>query len=212
MTFEQAVLGFAVVAALLTVVPGVDTALVLRSSISHSRGYAAATALGVLSDTIACIAAAVGATALLAASTLVYRVFSLAGAVYLAWMGARFIVKSFRGGVARDAELPALRGSARRGFTTGLVTNLLNPKVGVFYLAAIPQFLPEGVSPIVMGTVLALVHNAFGLVWFAALILAGSALGARLRSPRVMRWLDRVTGGVLLLFGVRLALDFRSAP
>ena len=213
MTFEQAVLGFAVVAALLTVVPGVDTALVLRSSISHSRGYAAATALGVLSGTIAWgIAAAVGATALLAASTLVYRVFSLAGAVYLAWMGARFIVKSFRGGVAQDAQLPALRGSARRGFTTGLVTNLLNPKVGVFYLAAIPQFLPEGVSPIVMGTVLALVHNAFGLVWFAALILAGSALGARLRSPRVMRWLDRVTGGVLLLFGVRLALDFRSAP
>lgn len=213
MTFEQAVLGFAVVAALLTVVPGVDTALVLRSSISHSRGYACATALGVLAGVVAWgIAAAVGASALLAASETAYRVLSLAGAAYLAWMGLRFVIASFRAASSHGPALPALRGSAWRGFATGLATNLLNPKVGVFYLAAIPQFVPEGVSPILMGTVLALVHNAFGLVWFAVLIAAGGALGTRLRSPRFMRWLDRITGGVLLLFGIRLALDFRAAP
>lgn len=213
MTFEQAILGFSVVAALLTVVPGVDTALVLRSSISHSRGYSWATALGVLAGVVAWgIAAAVGASALLAASETAYRILSVAGAVYLAWMGLRFIVSSFRGAATHGQDLPELRGSAWRGFTTGLVTNLLNPKVGVFYLAAIPQFVPEGVSPILMGTVLALVHNAFGLIWFAVIIVAGGALGARLRSPRFLRWLDRVTGGVLLLFGIRLALDLRTGP
>ena len=222
MTFEQAVLGFAVVAALLTLVPGVDTAIVLRSAISRSRGYAWAVALGVLTGTIAWgVAAAVGASALLAASETAYRLFSLAGAAYLAWMGVRFILRSFRGSAATSteettastgatADLPELRGNPWRGFGTGVLTNLLNPKVGVFYLAAIPQFMPQDASPIVMGIVLALVHNAFGLVWFGVLILAGGLLGAKLRSPRFLRWLDRVTGGVLILFGARIALELRG--
>lgn len=211
MTFEQAVLGFAVVAALLTIVPGVDTAIVLRSSISHSRGYAWATALGVLAGVLAWgIAAAVGASALLAASTLAYQLVSLAGAAYLAWMGLRFIIKSFQGrDTDTEEQLPHLTGSAWKGFSTGFVTNLLNPKVGVFYIAVIPQFSPEDISPLLMGIVLALVHNIFGLAWFAVLIFAGSTVGARLRSPRFTRWLDRITGGVLLAFGVRLALDLR---
>lgn len=215
MTFEQAVLGFAVVAALLTLIPGVDTAIVLRSAVSRSRSYAWAVALGVLTGTVAWgVAAAIGASALLAASETAYRILSLAGAAYLAWMGVRFILRSFRGSseaaAASAASLPELRSDPWRGFGTGVLTNLLNPKVGVFYLAAIPQFMPQDASPIIMGIVLALVHNTFGLVWFGVLITAGGLLGAKLRSPAFLRWLDRVTGGVLIVFGARIALELRG--
>ncbi|MBL3688196.1 LysE family translocator [Leucobacter zeae] len=212
MSFEQAVLGFAVVALLLTLIPGVDTAIVLRSAVSRSRPYAWAVAFGVLTGTVVWgVAAAVGASALLAASETAYRIMSLAGAAYLAWMGVRFVARSFRTAVDDPGRIPELGGDPWRGFGIGVLTNLLNPKVGVFYLAAIPQFMPADASPIGMGIVLALVHNAFGLVWFALLILAGGALGAKLRSPRFLRWLDRVTGGVLILFGVRMALELRNA-
>ncbi len=211
MTVGQALLGFAVVAGLLTIIPGIDTALVLRSAVGRSRGYAVATALGIQTGVVVWgMAAAVGATAVLAASATAYRVLSLVGAVYLVWMGCSMLARSFRRGVATEAEVPGPRGGALRGWGTGVMTNLLNPKVGVFYLAMIPQFLPAGVPPLIMGVALALVHCLLGLIWFLGLIGLGSALGSRLRTPRFTRWLDRVTGGVLLAFGTRLVFEQRG--
>ena len=210
MTFGQAVLGFGVVAALLTIVPGVDTSLVLRSAFTRSRGYAWATALGILTGTIVWgVAAAVGATAILAASEVAYRIVSLAGAVYLAGLGVWFVLRSFKR-IPDEQALPTPSGGIGHGWAMGLMTNLLNPKVGVFYLATIPQFLPSGVSPLVMGVVLAGVHNLLGLVWFGAIIGAGTALAPVPRSAAFVRWLDRVTGGVLLFFGARLLWDARN--
>lgn len=211
MTVLEAVLGFAVVAALLTVIPGLDTALVLRSALTRSRTYAVATALGIQTGVLVWgVAAAAGATALLAASELAYDVLSLAGAGYLVFLGIRLLVSSFRAASPVTArELPSARGGLARGWAIGLATNLLNPKVGVFYLATIPQFVPAGVSPLAMGALLAGVHVVLGMTWFAAIILGGSALGARLRTPRFVRWIDRITGAVLLGFGAKLALDTR---
>lgn len=223
MTFAQAILGFSVVALLLTLVPGIDSALIVRSAVSFSRRYAWMVALGILSGTLVWgIAAAVGATALLATSEIAYRLLSVAGALYLGWMGVRLCIRSFR--QARGPEAPAAdadgtggimpataaHDSLWRGFALGLITNLLNPKVGVFYLAVIPQFMPPGMSPIMMGTALALVHNLWSLVWFAILIVAGNGLGKRLRSPKFLRWLDRVTGGVLVAFGIGLLFELRT--
>lgn len=210
MTVLEAVLGFAVVAALLTVIPGLDTALVLRSSLTRSRSYAIATALGIQTGVMVWgIAAAVGATALLAASRVAYEVVSLAGAAYLVGLGTWLLISSFRGHAAEQPDLPATHGGPARGWLIGTVTNLLNPKVGVFYLATIPQFVPEGASPLAMGALLAGVHCALGLTWFTIIIAGSTALGSRLRTPRFVRWIDRVTGGVLLVFGAKLALDTR---
>jgi threonine/homoserine/homoserine lactone efflux protein len=211
-TIGDAVLGFAIVAALLTVIPGLDTALVLRSSLTRSRGYAWATALGIQFGVMVWgIAAAVGATALLAASELAYDVVTIAGAIYLLGLGVSLVVKSFRHrGVEATAELPPARGGWWGGFAMGALTNLLNPKVGVFYIATIPQFVPPGVSPLAMGALLAAVHCVLGMFWFTAIFLGGSALGARLRSARFMRWIDRVTGVVLVGFGVKLLVDARA--
>ena len=210
MTVLEAVLGFAVVAALLTVIPGLDTALVLRSSLTRSRSYAVATALGIQTGVMVWgIAAAVGATALLAVSAIAYEIVSLAGAAYLVGLGIWLVIQSFRAHRPDEPELPAARGGLARGWAIGTVTNLLNPKVGVFYLATIPQFVPAGVSPLAMGALLAGVHCVLGLVWFAIIIVGSSALGARLRTPRFVTWIDRITGGVLIGFGAKLALDTR---
>ena len=209
MTVIEALVGFGLVVALLTVIPGLDTALVLRTALIRSRGAAFATAAGIQAGTIVWgIAAAVGATALLAASGLAFEIVRIAGACYLVVMGALLLRSSFRNpaDVVPAASVP---GGAWRGAATGLVTNLLNPKVGVFYLATIPQFIPDGLSPLLAGGLLAGVHTVLGMAWFSAIILFAGALGARLRRPSFTRWVDRVTGGVLVLFGIRLAADAR---
>lgn len=213
-TVYQAVLSFAVVAGLLTLVPGIDTALVLRSSISRSRGFAFATALGISTGAMVWgIAAAVGVSALLAASELAYRLLTLAGAAYMIWLGLSLLWKSWRssdGTTAGHAEasLPAAGGrQLLRGWLTGAGTNLLNPKVGVFYIATIPQFIPSGASPLLMGMLLAGVHCAFSMLWFTLLIFATGFASKWLKSARSIRVIDRITGTVLVGFGLKLALE-----
>jgi threonine/homoserine/homoserine lactone efflux protein len=201
----SAALGFALVAALLTIVPGIDTALIVRSAVIRGRGFAAATALGIQ---VGCllwgVAAAAGASALLAASGMAYRVLVYAGAAYLVFLGAQLIIQSLSGGEAGHA--PATIGTNRwRGFRMGLTTNLLNPKIGVFYVAAIPQFTPAGVNPLLMGFGLASIHVLFGLAWSGLLIVSATLAGRWLRSSRAARIIDRVTGTVLVGFGLRLA-------
>ncbi|WP_043497137.1 LysE family translocator [Georgenia sp. SUBG003] len=215
MTVLDALLGFAVVAGLLTLVPGLDTALVLRSSLTRTRPYAWATALGVATGAMVWgVAAAVGLSALLETSKTAYRVLTLAGAAYMLWLGGSMIWKSFRRGVGRAGEgpaptdaAPAGAASARQGWLIGVGTNLLNPKVGVFYIATIPQFLPAGASPLLMGALLAGVHCALSLAWFAVLIVGGGYARRRLGDPRWLVAIDRVTGLVLVPFGARLVGD-----
>lgn len=212
MSITDALLAFAVVAGLLTVVPGLDTALVLRSTVTRSRAHGFAALAGIQAGTLVWgVAAAGGAAALLAASQTAYRVLTLAGAAYMVWLGASMLWASFRsrdGGPPEvDAPLPV--GGRRRDLALGLGTNLMNPKVGVFYVAAIPQFVPDGVNPLLMGALLAGVHCALGTAWLSAVVLGAGYVGPRLRRSDAVRWVDRVTGGVLVVFGARLAAGAR---
>lgn len=210
MTIAEAVLGFAAVAAVLTVIPGLDTTLVLRSALVHGRRTAFATALGVGTGALVWgAAAAVGAATLLAASEVAYRAVTVAGAAYMIVLGVRLTAQSFR---RRDVvvapDVPAHR-SAWRGFLTGAWTNVLNPKIGVFYVATIPQFIPEGTSHLGMGLLLAGVHDLLGLAWFALIIGAAHVARRWLAHPRAARLIDRVAGVVLIGFGGRLLLHQR---
>jgi threonine/homoserine/homoserine lactone efflux protein len=210
MSLGTAVLGFAVVAAALTVTPGLDTALVLRAALTRSRAEAAATAAGIVAGLFVWgAAAAVGVSALLTASDVAYDVLRYAGAAYLVWFGARLVVRAVRrsGAVTEPDEAPAT--SVWRAGRAGLATNLLNPKVGVFYVALLPQFLPAGSDPLLVGLLLAGVHGVLSIVWFALLIALAGALGRRLRRPSTVRVIDGVTGVTLLGFGVRLAFAGR---
>ncbi|MEW9871629.1 LysE family translocator [Arthrobacter sp. HS15c] len=212
MDLLQALLSFAVVAGLLTLVPGIDTALVLRSSISRSRSFAFATALGINTGTMVWgIAAAVGVSALLAASELAYRALTLAGAGYMIWLGASLLWKSRATAPAAglaDVPGPALPGRQLfRGWLTGTGSNLLNPKVGVFYIATIPQFIPAGTPPLLMGVLLAGVHCVLGLAWSTFLIYGVGLASRWLKGAGSVKIIDRITGTVLVGFGLRLALE-----
>ena len=213
MTVAEAIGGFALVAALLTILPGPDSALVLRSALVQGRRPAIATAIGINTGSLVWGAAAgVGAAALISASEVAFTALKLAGAVYLAYLGIRMLVASFRR-VESSPEVPTAltaEPSLWAAFGRGALTNLLNPKVGAFYVALIPQFLPDGASPLAMGLVLALVHVIESVIWFAVLIVAAETARAWLSSPRVSRWIDRVTGGFLLAFAGLLAVESRA--
>ena len=211
MTIWQAVLGFAAVAAILTIIPGLDTTLVLRSALVRGRRQAVATAFGIATGALIWgAAAALGAAALLAASHLAYQLVTIGGALYMAYLGVSMIVKSFRptsNGHAGPATFESI--SMRRSFLTGTWTNLLNPKIGVFYIATIPQFIPAGASPLGMGLLLAAIHALMSLAWFAVIIFGASYARRWLAHARALRIIDRIAGAVLIGFGAKLALEHR---
>jgi threonine/homoserine/homoserine lactone efflux protein len=209
-TLAAAVLGFAVVAAALTVTPGLDTALVLRSALTGRRREAVATAGGIVAGLFVWgAAAAAGLSALLTASRLAYDVLRLAGAAYLLWVGGRLLLRAVRPRRTGESAAAAPRVTAWRAARVGLVTNLLNPKVGVFYVALLPQFLPPGADPLAVGLLLAAVHGLLSLLWFGLLVTLAGSLGRRLRRPGTARAIDGVSGAALVGFGVRLALPGR---
>lgn len=201
----EAIAGFSVAAGLLTILPGLDTALVLRTAAVEGPRRAALAGLGI---TLGCLvwgtAVAVGLGALLAASHLAFTILKWAGAAYLLWLGVGMLARprqSFELGAATTG--PA--GGELTWMRRGLLTNLLNPKIGVFYVSFLPQFMAQGVPAGPFLVLLAAIHGLIGLAWFAMLITATRPLARALKRPAVVRWLDRVTGGVFVAFAARLA-------
>lgn len=209
MTVVQALLAFSLAAGLLTITPGLDTAIVLRTAAVEGSRRAALAAAGVIAGCLAWGAAvALGLGVLLQASTLAFNVIKWAGAAYLVWLGIGLILRP-RAKFELSAPAGPVGTSDFAWMRRGFLTNLLNPKVGVFYISFLPQFLPQGVAPGPFIFGLALLHSVMGLAWFAILIGATRPLQAVLQRSAVIRWLDRLTGGVFLAFGVRLALERR---
>lgn len=198
------VLSFALFAAVLTITPGLDTMLVLRTGVSTGRRAAFAAAAGICTGCLVwATASALGITAILTASQLAYTVLRWAGAAYLCYLGVRMLLSSK---VDSPDGTDAPR-SAWKAFRFGLTTNLANPKVGVFYLSVLPQFLPYGVNPFGASMLLAGVHAAEGMLWFAILITAINRARRLLSRPRIKQWLERATGAVLVALGIRLAVS-----
>ncbi|MEZ3186692.1 LysE family translocator [Pseudomonas sp. LM13] len=197
-------LAFAAAASLLTVTPGVDTAIVLRTATLEGRRQAVLAAAGICLGCLAWgVAVSLGLGALLQASELAYTVVKFAGAAYLIWLGARLMLNP-RPSFDSDPK-GATAAASGQAFWRGLLTNLLNPKVGVFYVTFLPQFVPLGADVAGYSFFLACLHVLLSLAWFTVLIAATIPLGRLLRRPALTRALDRLTGGVLVAFGVRLA-------
>ena len=151
------------------------------------------------------LAAAIGISAILTASRVAFDALRFAGAAYLVWMGIRMLRDARNRSAQAVAAGPILTSAS--AFRRGLVTNLLNPKVGVFYMAVLPQFLPAGVNAAVAGAALACVHVAEGITWYALLITGTHLVRVWFQKPAVQTWLDRCTGLVLIGFGLRVALE-----
>ncbi|KTT54784.1 lysine transporter LysE [Pseudomonas oryzihabitans] len=206
MSIADNLLAFTLAAALLTLTPGLDTALVLRTAAVEGRAQAWRAALGI---NLGCLlwgaAVAFGLGALLAVSELAYTLLKYCGAAYLCWLGLNLLLRPRTTFASASAE----QGTSSNWLLKGMLGNVLNPKVGIFYVSFLPQFIPQG-QPLIAWTFgLVAIHVVLGLLWSLTLIGATRSLGEVLRKATVIRWLDRTTGVVFLLFAVRLVVSRR---
>lgn len=213
MTAGHALVAFAAAAGLLTLTPGLDTALVLRTAALEGSRRAMLAGAGISAGCLAWgLAASVGLGALLAVSRFGYHALRLLGACYIMLLGAGMLFRAR--GLSVSGEHAGAQGAAAKSsatgsgwFVRGFLTNMLNPKVGVFYVTFLPQFVPAGVNVTSFSMLLAAIHATEGMVWFGTLTLATGPLTSWLGRPRVATMLERVTGLVLLGFGLALVLD-----
>jgi RhtB (resistance to homoserine/threonine) family protein len=200
-----ALLPFLAIAILLIVIPGPDTAMVTKNAVVGGRRSGVYAALGVsIGLTIWTAAAALGIAALLRASQLGFDILKIAGAVYLAWVGIQMLRSR---GAVPDAS--GRGASGVRALRQGLLSDLGNPKIAVFFTSLLPQFVHGTGSAFVPLLFLGAVFAVLTLFWLAAYALAVGHASGWLRRPQVRLWLDRFTGVVLIGFGVRLALERR---
>jgi threonine/homoserine/homoserine lactone efflux protein len=203
------VLPFLVVAAIVVLTPGIDMALVTKNALLQGRTAAQAAALGInVGIFFWTIAAAVGLAAVIAASAAAFTAIKLAGAVYLVYLGVRSLLASRRAASSlRTGRGPLTTAAA---FRQGVASNLLNPKIAVFFTSLLPQFVDEGHATAQDLLLLGALFNAMGLVWlltYAAVAARGRGL---LQRPAVQRAFERVTGVALIALGTRLALERRG--
>lgn len=206
MSIADNLIAFTFAATVLTVTPGLDTALILRTATVETRAQALRAALGINAGCLLWGAAvAFGLGALIAVSELAYNLLKYCGAAYLSFLGLNMLLRP------RQALSPgrAQGGPGTNWFLKGMLGNLLNPKVGIFYVSFLPQFIPHG-QPLVAWTFgLVGIHVLLGLLWAVVLIAATQPLAAALRRGPVIKWMDRATGLVFVAFAARLALSRR---
>jgi threonine/homoserine/homoserine lactone efflux protein len=208
-----ALLGFALASTLLILAPGPDSMLVMRNTMRGGRRAGLITACGTISGlTVWAIAAAVGLTALVRVSHVGYDVLRFAGAAYLIWLGVSSLglVRRRRGAGHAAVERPP-PGPARpaRAYLNGLLSNLFNPKISVFFMAFLPAFIPAHASATQFSLVLGLWFIAETGLWLAVVAWLADRGARLLQRTAVQRWLERVTGIVLIGFGIRLATEAR---
>lgn len=208
MTLAQSLLGFTALAAVVAVTPGLDTVLVLRQALRAGRRTAFAAAAGIgLGALLWGIAAAAGIAALFVASEVAYSVLRWAGVAFLAYLAWSYLRAAVRGDVTHADLASGAVDSAREAFVKGLLTDLLNPKMAVFYLTVLPLFLPSGIPPVLAGAVLAGVHVLVAFAWFTVVILGAHAVRGFLTSSRGARVIDGAAGTAMLGFGLVLGLE-----
>ncbi|HXM57785.1 MAG TPA: LysE family translocator [Candidatus Dormibacteraeota bacterium] len=199
---------FAGVAALLIVTPGQDTALLIRNTLLRGRAGGVATALGVASgQAVWTAAASAGIAAVLAASEPAFLALKVAGTAYLAFIGLQALRDALRPGRGHAGAAGAMNRPAAgrlRAYRQGLLSNLGNPKMAVFFVSLLPQLTGRHPS---LATLLGfgLLFCAMTLAWLTGYAFVIARAGDLLRRGRVRRLLDGLTGAALIAFGVRLA-------
>jgi threonine/homoserine/homoserine lactone efflux protein len=192
---------FLLVAAVVICTPGQDTALTIRNALAGGRRSGLATALGVaLGQAVWTIAAAAGLVAVLRASQPAFTVLRLAGAAYLVYLGLHSLVAAAKRRSAPHAARAA--GSTAAGsLRQGLVSNLANPKMVVFFTSLLPQFGAAFATLLALGLLFSLLTG----IWLAAYAVAAARARGLLARDRVRRLVDAVTGAVLVALGLRVA-------
>jgi RhtB (resistance to homoserine/threonine) family protein len=208
---DPEVAAFALVAALLTVSPGADTFLVVRNTLRGGRHDGWLTVAGICSGLfVHALLSAVGVSALLAHSATAFLALKVAGAGYLAWLGLQSLRSATR--KTDDAAPPDVapaQAPACRSFREGFLTNLLNPKVIVFYLALLPQFISAGDAVLPKSLLLTAIHFLQGILWLGFVAWGVDRSRRFFLRPALRRFMDALCGTILVALGLRLALAQR---
>jgi threonine/homoserine/homoserine lactone efflux protein len=196
---------FLLVAVVVIVTPGADTALTIRNTLLGGRRAGIATALGVgLGQATWTVATSVGVAALLVAAAPAFFAVRLVGAGYLLYLGGTSLWSAFRGVPRVALSSPQRPAAAAR---QGLLSNLTNPKMIVFFPSLLPQFVTQDAPAFATLLALGLVFCFMTVVWLTAYALVVARAGDLLKRSRVRRAIDAVSGAVLLAFGVRVAVS-----
>ncbi|HFZ8993475.1 TPA: LysE family translocator [Citrobacter freundii] len=206
MLVTDSLIAYTLAATLLTLTPGLDTALILRTATAEGGRKAFHAALGI---DVGCFIwgalVAFGLGALLAVSELAYTLLKWCGAAYLFWLGIQLLLRPRQQFNLRLEDTKP----ANNWFLRGMLGNVLNPKMGVFYVSFLPQFIPAGHSPIGWTFLLVAIHVLIGTLWSLTLITATYYASGVLKKPVVVKWMDRTTGCLFLAFAAKLAMSRR---
>ena len=200
-------LAFSAFSLLLAITPGPDFALVTRNALAFGRRGALFTCAGLTAGVaVWIVASAVGLAVVLERSTLIYTIVRVAGAAYLTYLGVTTLLASRRRPAPLD--IAVIRPASRaRIWSQGLLSASLNPKLGVFFISVLPQFIDPRASPLAQSLLLGAIFLVIGIAWMIVYGLSVSRLREALMSTRVRQWLSRITGVALLGFGAKLLAD-----
>ncbi len=211
--FDSQTLAFTGIALLFTLLPGADTMLVVRGVLARGALTGLLTTLGICTGLfIHATLSALGLSLILLRSATAFEAMKLAGALYLAFLGIQSLWNALRKRPGALAQLPAAAVAPDttlqwRALLDGLLCNVLNPKVAIFYLAFLPQFIAPGDPALVKSLLLAGIHFVLGVAWLSLVSLALGRLRPLFTRPRIQRGLEATTGAILVGFGARLALE-----
>lgn len=202
---------YIVLAAALAFSPGPDVMFVVANGMRHKAKGAIASALGIAAGSfLHAILAAIGVSALIAASPIAFEIMKIAGALYLAWLGIQAIKSFLRNSGSANLAQKVHEVSAWRVFLRGFMTNILNPKVIVFYLALLPQFVSVELGHVGLQVfLLGCIHNVIGLSFLIVVGLAAGKASGWIATTNLGRWLDGIAGVFFLGLAARLALTGR---
>ncbi len=213
--FDSQILAFTGIVAILTITPGVDTMLVIRNVLARGQQAGLLTALGICSGLFVHAAlSGLGLSLILVRSAAAYETVKIAGACYLIFLGTRSIWQACRSdpqympGIHNRSDA-ALHTSRWKSIVEGIFTNVLNPKVAIFYLAFLPQFINPDDSVLGKSMLLASIHVVLGILWLTLVTVLLGRMRVWLAQPAVRRVLEAVTGAILIAFGARLAMEHR---
>jgi threonine/homoserine/homoserine lactone efflux protein len=198
---------FVVSGLLLNIMPGPDSLLIMTRSATQGWRAGSAAALGIGTGTfVHIVGAALGLSAILATSAAAFTVVKLLGAAYILYLAVGMLLSKRGDGVTAPLTIVPL--PYRRIYAQGILTNVLNPKVALFFLAFVPQFIDANAPHKALAfLILGAIFNINGMLWCRALALFTTQARARLKpNPAVTQWLNRATGGLFVWLGVKLAL------
>lgn len=201
---------FLVAIIMLTLTPGLDTALVIRNTTRKGSLHGCITSLGICCGLfVHATLSAIGISAILLQSAELFHVMKWIGAAYLVYLGVTSLIGVWKGEGHLDIGNVSVKQTAsiKRSFREGLLSNVLNPKTAVFYLAFLPQFINPEYSPLLQSLLMASIHFVIAMVWQCGMATMVHSAKNWVQNSSAMKWMEGITGVVLVSLGLKLALD-----